>query len=241
MNLGIQRFLRKKVLRGSNVHCPCCNSSFSTFLPVGKPVRFNAGCPNCYSFERHRLLWLFLFSQAELLKENMKLLHVAPERVFFKKFQTLGNLLYIPADKFMPGYKYPKGTKNMDITAVSYPDNHFDAIICSHVLEHVPNDKRAMQELHRVLHHNGWAILQVPIDYSQAATFEDNSITSPEEREKYFGQHDHLRLYGRDYAQRLQQAGFKVEEIDYYNTFSKTEKEKFGLSANEGIIYFCRK
>ncbi|MDR2125463.1 MAG: methyltransferase domain-containing protein [Prevotellaceae bacterium] len=242
MNLGIRRKLRKWLLQGSNVYCPCCNKHAATFLPFGKQVRFNALCPFCGSLERHRLLWLFLFSrEKKLINNGAKLLHVAPERVFFKKFRREKQIEYFPVDKFTPGHHYPRGTQEMDILNISYQDNFFDSILCSHVLEHVDNDMQAMKELYRVLKPAGWAILQSPIDYSKPDTFEDSSITAPEEREKYFGQYDHVRFYGRDYPQRLMQAGFKVESIDFGNTFSNEEHKQFGLDRNDGIIYFCTK
>jgi hypothetical protein len=242
MNLGIQRNLRKWLLRGNNVSCPCCGKHFSTFLPFGKPARFNAACPFCGSLERHRLLWNFLFLRKDkLIKSGMRLLHVAPERAFFKKFKREKQIQYFPTDKFMPGNYYLWGTKKIDILNIAYPDNFFDAILCSHVLEHVDNDMQAMKEFYRVLRPDGWAILQVPIDYNRADTFEDSSITAPEEREKHFGQWDHLRLYGRDYPQRLMQAGFKVECIDFCNTISEAEQVKTGLDRKDGIIYFCKK
>jgi SAM-dependent methyltransferase len=156
----------------------------------------------------------------------------------FKKQKQIN---YYPGDKFISGLKYPRGTKNIDIMNIAYPDNFFDSILCSHVLEHVPDDMQAMREFYRVLKPGGWAILQVPIDYSKATTFEDSRITTPEEREKYFGQCDHVRLYGCDYPNRLIQAGFKVDNIDFCNTFSKEEQIKFGLDAKDGIIYLCRK
>jgi SAM-dependent methyltransferase len=171
----------------------------------------------------------------------MKLLHVAPERVFFKNFRREKQIQYFPADKFMPGHHYPRGTKKIDILDITYSDNFFDAILCTHVLEHVDNDIQAMKEFYRVLKPGGWAVLQVPIDYSRADTFEDNSINTPEEREKHFGQRDHLRLYGRDYSQRLIKAGFNVDCIDFCNMFPEEEQKRFGFDKNDGIIYLCKK
>jgi SAM-dependent methyltransferase len=161
--------------------------------------------------------------------------------VFFKKIRREKQAEYFPGDKFVSGLHYPRGTKNVDILHIMYPDNFFDAILCCHVLEHVDNDMQAMKEFYRVLKPNGWAILQAPIDYGSADTFEDSSITAPEDREKYFGQCDHLRLYGRDYPQRLMQAGFRVECIDFCSTFSAEEQKRLGLDKNDGIIYFCTK
>lgn len=242
MNLGIRRHLRRWLLQGNNVHCPCCGKHFSAFWFFGNPIRFNALCPSCGSLERHRLLWLFLFQREnKLITTGTKLLHIAPERVFFKKFRREKQIQYFPADKFMHSYQCPRGTKNVDILNITYPDNFFDAILCCHVLEHVSNDRQAMKEFYRTLKPNGWAILQVPIDYGSADTFEDSSITAPKDREKYFGQYDHVRLYGRDYPQRLAQAGFKVECIDFGNTFSAEEQKRLGLDKNDRIVYLCRK
>ncbi|MDR3129191.1 MAG: methyltransferase domain-containing protein [Tannerellaceae bacterium] len=251
MNLGVRRILGKcllqwllrgnNVLQGNNVYCPCCEKHFAVFWFFGKPIRFNAMCPSCRSLERHRLLWMFLFRENRLITNGTKLLHIAPENALFKKFKQEKKIYYFPGDKFMPGNYYPQGTKEIDILNITYPDNFFDAILCCHVLEHVDNDLQAMKEFYRVLKPSGWAILQVPIDYNRADTFEDNSITTPEEREKYFGQHDHLRLYGRDYPQRLMQAGFKVECIDFCNTFSEEEQKLMGFDKNDGIIYLCKK
>jgi SAM-dependent methyltransferase len=241
MKLGIQQTLHKWLLRGNNVHCPCCEKHFAAFWFFGKPIRFNVLCPSCGSLDRHRLLWLFLFEKNKLITAGIKLLHIAPEKVFFKKFIREKQMQYFPADKFTTGHHYPRKTKKIDILNITYPDDFFDAILCCHVLEHVDNDMQAIKEFYRVLKSGGWAILQVPVDYNRADTFEDKNITAPEDREKYFGQYDHLRLYGRDYPQRLMQAGFKVECIDFCSSFSEEEQKRFGLDRNDGIIYFCKK
>jgi SAM-dependent methyltransferase len=243
-SLEIKKHLRQWLLKGSNVYCPCCNSYWLAFWSFGKPIRFNALCPNCETVERHRLLWLFFEQNSDQLfsqTENIKLLHIAPEKFFFKKFKNQNNIDYFPADKFTEGHVYPKGTKPIDIMSIDCPDHYFDAILCNHVLEHVPDDRIAMKELFRVLRPGGWAILQVPINYNNAVTAEDHTITSPEEREKYFGQYDHLRWYGRDYPDRLREAGFNVTCIDFCSRFSAEEKIKYGLDEKDGIIYLCRK
>jgi SAM-dependent methyltransferase len=242
INLGIGRNLRKWLLQGNNVYCPCCERHFSAFWFFGKPMRFNVLCPSCGSLERHRLIWLFLFSREEkLITNGAKLLHIAPEKAFFRKFKREKQVQYFPADKFISGNHYPRGTKEIDILNITYPNDFFDAILCCHVLEHVDNDIQAMKEFYRVLKSGGWAILQVPIDYNRADTFEDSSITAPEEREKYFGQYDHVRLYGRDYPQRLMQAGFKVECVDFCSAFSEEEQKRLALNKNDRIIYLCKK
>ncbi|MBK8554775.1 MAG: methyltransferase domain-containing protein [Lewinellaceae bacterium] len=156
-----------------------------------------------------------------MLRENLSLLHVSPEKMLFRKFKTLPGIQYVPADKFDPGYHYPAGTVNMDITDIQYPDAHFDAVICSHVLEHVPDDAKAMKEIHRVLKPGGWAIMLVPIDANLEKTFEDASITDPEARLKAYGQSDHVRQYGMDFGKRLENAGFTVKRDDFVQSFPK--------------------
>lgn len=240
-------FLRKKfleiVFRGKNVRCPICKKSYITFLPFGiKNKRSNAFCIKCLSLERHRLIWLYLQRETNLFKSTNKLnlLHVAPEFCFFKEFKNYKSINYYPVDKFEKGYKYPRKTKNMDITNISQKDNFFDVIVCNHVFEHILDDQKAMTELYRVLKVDGWAILQVPIDYELKVTFEDKTITTPEARKEAFGQSDHVRQYGSDYKDRLKNAGFKVSPIPYTESFSESERFKFGLPKSRNI-YLCQK
>jgi len=128
----------------------------------------------------------------------------------------------------------------MDLTDIPYPDGFFDAVYCSHVLEHIPDDQRAMKELCRVLSVSGWAILQVPLDLNREKTFEDDSIQPPDERERAFGQFDHVRVYGKDYITRLEEAGFKVMVEDFVCRFTENEVHRLGLDPTERI-YFCTK
>jgi SAM-dependent methyltransferase len=233
------KLVQKFALRGDQVYCPLCEKGFVTFLPYGVRKRANAQCPNCYSLERHRLIWLFM-KEKGILGRALKMLHVSPEIVFFDKFKRASEIDYVPIDKFDPGYTYPKGTQNADITALPYPDASFDFILCIHVLEHVPDDALAMRELLRVLKSDGCAIIQVPLDKHLAITQEDLSITDPVMRQKLYGQPDHVRQYGLDYEQRLIAAGFKVEVNKFDEKFSSEEKFKLGLPIDEDI-YFCTK
>ena len=240
---ALDKRLQRYALKGNNVHCPCCDSNFITFLPGGvKNVRLNASCPQCGSLERHRLIWKYLKSETNLFNRKVRLLHVAPEPLFYKIFSTYSTIEYVPAAKFGEGYedKYPTGTKNVDITAIDLPNDSFDAILCSHVLEHIPDDQMAMQELYRVLKPGGWAILQVPLDKSKATTYEDFEITDPKEREQAFGQHDHVRTYGNDYSERLTNAGWQVSRISYPKKYSDQEIIRYGFSKEEDIFY-CTK
>lgn len=234
-----------QALSGDNVHCVCCNKSFITFLPYGVVRRANALCPNCGSLERHRLHWHYMKNKTTLFSGNTKrwkLLHVAPEAIFYNKFIASDHIDYVPCDKFEEGYEnsYPPKTINIDITDIHIEDNTFDVIYCSHVLEHVIEEKKAMQELLRVLKPAGWAMLQVPLDSTRDNTYEDSSITDPVEREKAFGQKDHVRVYGNDYKDRLSAAGFKVKVEKYLQNFSEDEIFKNGFMKGEDI-YICTK
>jgi SAM-dependent methyltransferase len=162
------------------------------------------------------------------------MLHVAPELCFEPKLkQSLGEN-YLTADLF-----HPRAMIKMDITNIEYPPESFDVIYCSHVLEHVQDDRKAMREFHRTLKSDGWAILNVPINAEQ--TFEDPTITDPNERLKAFGQEDHVRRYGPDYADRLRESGFKVEIIRVNDLVNGDEANRMGLTPASGEIYFCTK
>lgn len=218
---------------GRRVECPCCGGKFSKFLPAGVKRRENVLCPLCFSLERHRLLWLYLHEQTNIFKDQIKLLHVAPEYSLSRKLQFSPNIDYLSGDLYNPAMV------KLDITNIQFDDHTFDVVICNHVLEHVPDDRKAMREIFRVLKPGGWAILQVPIKRNQM-TFEDSSITSPEDRLRYFGQADHVRYYGKDYVDRLAEAGFKVKEDEYLTTIPQEIRDKYRLPTR-GYIYFCIK
>ncbi len=221
---------------GKNVYCPVCERNFRKFLPYGAVKRRdNVLCPNCLSLERHRLLWLFLKKKTSFFTSKLKVMHMAPEQPFLKKFRNLKNLDYQTGDLVSP-----LADVKFNIENIPFQENIFDVFICNHVLEHVDNDLKAMQEIFRVLKIGGFAILQVPIDISRKETYEDKTITDPFEREKHFWQKDHLRLYGLDYAEKLRSVGFKVTENDFAKEFSPNELEKLKFDRNE-IIYFIEK
>ena len=113
-----------------------------------------------------------------------------------------------------------------------------DVVICNHILEHVEDDRKALRELHRILRPNGWGVVLVPQDYERETTFEDDSITSPEERARIFGQYDHRRIYGRDYAQRVAECGFEVEEIDYEKSLSEEERKQYATAGERLYIVY---
>jgi len=218
---------------GNKVECAVCNHHYKKFLPYGRiNARENALCPNCLSLERHRLMWLYLKNKTNFFSEKLNVLHIAPEPCFINRFEKLHGNNYITAD-----IESPLAKVKMDIHQIPFGENHFDVVFCNHVLEHVQDDIKAMSEINRVLKPNGWAILQIPF-FSPVPekTFEDNSITDKREREKIFGQDDHVRKYGHDYTQRIAQSGLKPFEEKYSETFTVEEAYHFGVSRRE-VIY----
>jgi len=219
--------------RGNEVWCPCCEQSFREFIPYGE--RKNAVCPNCHSFERHRLLWLYLQQKTNLLTDELKVFHVAPEASFTHILKSQSNLDYLSVDLVSP-----LAMEKIDITDIPHPNENFDVILCNHVLEHINDDAKAMRELYRILKPNGWAIIQSPLDYNLTQTYEDFTIDTEEGRKKAFGQEDHVRIYGQDYEQKLQQQGFIVQVDTFVQGFSKPEQYRYGVMEDE-FIYLCRK
>jgi len=220
---------------GNKFVCPCCNGHFKKFLWYGVKPRLNAQCPRCGSLERHRLLWLYLKEKTNFFKKNLKVLDIAPSEFFQDKCKSLQNINYISIDISSPIAK-----RKMDITKMSFQSNEFDCIICYHVLEHVLDDKKAMNEILRVLKPGGWTILQSPIDRNREKTFEDPRILLPNERARVFGQSDHVRIYGKDYKYRLEEAGFIVKIDNFIKKFEINDIKIYGLTKDEKI-YFCTK
>ncbi|MAB57878.1 MAG: SAM-dependent methyltransferase [Aequorivita sp.] len=218
-------------LRGNKYTDPIDGKSYRKFLPYGyETVRENVLSPGTLSLERHRLFWLYLQNETGFFTENIKVLHFAPEQAFYKKFRKMKNLNYTTTD-----LNSPIADVKADICDLPFPDNEFDFIICNHVLEHIPDDTKAMQEIYRVLAPGGTAILQVPYKADLEKTFEDDSITDPKERARIFGQYDHVRVYGMDYFTKLESIGFKVEAVDYTQNLSSEEIEKYRLPKGELI------
>ena len=219
------------IFHGKKYTDPIDGSNYSKFLSYGyKTVRKNALCPGTLSLERHRLLWLYLEKETNFLNSNLKVLHVAPEQVFYKKFKKLKNWEYFTFD-----LNSPIADIKGDLTSTNFKDESFDLIICNHVLEHIEDDKSALDEMYRILKYNGISILQVPINVKRENTFEDLSIKSKIQRQKYFGQYDHVREYGLDFKDRVEQAGFKVEMINYSKKISQDLVIKYGLMKDDLI------
>ncbi|WP_037315798.1 class I SAM-dependent methyltransferase [Salegentibacter sp. Hel_I_6] len=226
----------KYALRGNTYTDPIDGKSFSRFLPYGYiNQRENVLSPSTLSLERHRLLWLYLKNETDFFTKRLKVLHFAPEQAFYKRFRKLKNLDYTTTD-----LNSPLADVEADICDLPFKENEFDFILCNHVLEHIPDDTKAMQELYRILKPGGTAILQIPQDLNRAVTFEDDSITDRKERERIFGQYDHVRIYGSDYFEKLRKIGFKVEEVAYTTQLSAEEIDKYRLAKGE-VIPVCYK
>jgi predicted SAM-dependent methyltransferase len=223
--------------RGSSVECPCCGKKFSTFKmwDPNDPEDKNKVCPGCGSQSRHRTILLYLQKETNIFSERARLLHFAPEIFLIGHFRKNKLLEYYTADLFSPYSQY-----TIDITNIAFPENSFDRIICLHVLEHIVEDRKAMTELFRILKPGGWALVQVPTDYTLDSTVEDASVTSPDRRKEMFGQHDHVRICGNDYADRLKNAGFNVDRVDYLKRLDAPLKQKYGLMEREDF-FICTK
>ncbi|ALO16934.1 Methyltransferase domain protein [Salinivirga cyanobacteriivorans] len=222
--------------RGKQYEDPINGITYRKLLPYGRiNARQNALAPDSMSLERHRGIWLFLKNHTNFFTEQIRFLHVAPEYCFLRLFKKQKNLNYITGD-----LSSPWADVKMDIREMPFKNNEFDAAMCNHVFEHVWEDVQSMKEFYRVLKPGGWAIFQVPIRWNTPKTIEDNTITDPVEKEKRFGQRDHVRYYGADYTDRLQEAGFKVNVVDLTEELSEVQLKRYGLLSSEKII-FCQK
>jgi len=225
-------------LKGNTYTDPIDGKSFRKFLPYGYGnQRKNALSPSTLSLERHRLMWLFLKDETNFFTstKKLKVLHIAPEQCFLDLFKKQKNLEYITSD-----LESPIADVKADICDLPFKENEFDVVFCNHVLEHIPDDTKAMQELYRVMKKGGFGVFQIPQDLSRDVTFEDNSITDKDERAKIFGQYDHVRVYGKDYFNKLRSEGFKVDEVDYTKKIDSKQIERFCLMKGE-ILPICYK
>lgn len=232
---SLRRLLRRVKYAGNKRHCSICDERFRKFQNSGVDPRPDAKCPVCGSLERHRFLWRYLESRTNFFElSGAKMLHIAPEACLEDRFRGTIGTGYLTADLFA------KADIKMDITDIQFPDNAFDIVYCSHVLEHVPDDRKAMLEFWRVLKPDGWAIIMVPITAED--TNEDPSVTDPKERLRLYGQEDHVRRYGPDVVDRLREAGFSVTAISPNDLFSAEEIERLGCPREfAGDIFHCRK
>ena len=225
------------ILKGTKYTDPIDGKSYRKFLPYGyQKIRKNVLAPGTFSLERHRLFWVYLKNETDFFSATKKkVLHFAPEQAFFNQFKKIKKINYTTTDLVSP-----LADVKADICNLPFKDNEFDYIFCNHVLEHIPDDNKAMSELFRVLAPNGIGIFQIPQDLSREFTFEDDSVTDPKERAIIFGQYDHVRVYGRDYFDKLREIGFNVAAIDYTKKLTKKEIDKYRLAQGE-LIPVCRK
>ena len=227
--------LRGYYYRGRAVECPCCEGHFRRFLAYGATKRPDAVCPSCHSLERHRMLWLYLQRETKVFTDRLRLLHFAPEPIIQKRLRDLPQLDYTSADLYSP-----LAMEKVDIMALPYPDSSFDVMLCSHVLAHVEDDKKAMAEMLRVLRPGGYALIQSQLFPTLSTTLEVPEATTPEQRLQAYGQEDRCRNYGADYKDRLQEAGFEAQQIDYSLAFSPLERKKYGLDRQD-YIFHCNR
>lgn len=236
------------ILRGDTYYCPYCGYSFRKFRPggidlpviyemqiIGAGYRLNDVCPRCHSLDRDRLIYLFLSQKTNIFSLPQKVFHVAPESCIRAMLSQLPNISYEAGMKYHEGFYYDRSTNTLDITDLQFEDEEFDIIICNHVLEHVEDDLKAIGELYRVLKPGGWAILQVPISKILDKTLEDPAVKTPEQREKVFGQYDHVRIYGQDYQSRLERKGFIVKRQNPYRDNWTTDLDKYAINPEEDL------
>ena len=240
--------LRGLLYSGTKYNCNLCHKSFRKMMEggfdlpiikekqiIGAGIR-NHICPYCQSTDRDRLVKLYLDNHFNLTDQPIKVLHIAPEPSLNNMFNKLDNVNYIPAAKYHEGIYYPDNLTLVDLTDMHFEEAEFDLIICNHVLEHIEEDNLAFSEIYRVLRKGGTAILQVPYSELLDKTHEDASMTTYSQREKHFGQFDHVRLYGKDYQEKLETAGFKVTLFNPLSIDAEKKVNKLSLFKGEKLF-----
>lgn len=242
------RGIRQAYFRGESFFCPICQTKLrlrfasGSRLPVvdekqivGSQYKLNDVCPVCFGSERHRLMYLYIAEETDLLSRGGDVLHIAPEHGLSFMLARRPGVRYVAGDIDPSNYFYIKDMATVDLTALSFDDASFDFVICSHVLEHIPDDAAAIREIRRVLRPDGRALLQVPIALKLAHTDEDSSVTDPAQREARFCQWDHVRLYGTDFGDRLEAQGLSVER---YRAFERRPElaKAYDLNPNETLF-----
>lgn len=229
------RLRRRFVNFGTRYYCPCCRSRLRRFLPFGRPSRPNAMCPVCWSLERHRLIWLYVTEQLRRNTAALTLLHIAPERELGNLIRGHSRVTYVSGD-----LASDLAMVRLELTRLPFKTDAFNVVICSHVLEHVPDDRSAIREIGRVLRQSGWALLQSPIDDPRTQTYEDEAITSEHDRLAAFGQEDHVRMYGTDYGSRIRSQGLRVTKDPFARKLSPKLATRFGVDPQEDL-WICSK
>lgn len=226
--------------KGHRVECPVCGRHYRKLLPYGYVhSRPNALCPNCLSLERHRLLWLYLTRETDLLHTHPQTLHIAPEACIMRHLKP--HFAACPERYVTADLESPLADLHFDVQRIPLPDASVDAVICNHLLEHVADDRLALRELHRILRPGGWGIVLSPVDPNRERTFEDDTIADPEQRTRIFGQYDHRRIYGADYADRLREAGFEAADIDYAAAFDEADRKRYALPEDHIYVVYKRR
>ena len=227
----VRRFTNEYLYSGGRVACPLCERTFRSWVGGLQ----HGLCPYCRSAARHRLLWLYLAEDWKAPPATRDLLHLAPEWGLQRRFRKDPRLArYVTADK-----SAPEADVHTDITAMTFADGHFDAIVCCHVLELIPDDRAAMREMVRVLRPGGVAYIQIPFAKENPQTDEDPSITDPRERERRFGEFDHVRVYGRDITDRLYDSGFSVTQVWASEILDADQMTRWGLW--DDVIFRCER
>lgn len=216
------------------LQCPICRTEAARFLPFGLAGRRNAQCPVCGSVERHRLLWIYLVRHTDLLRRRLSVLHSAPETCLEPILRRMPNWRYQSVDRFNP-----EADVSADLTDLPFPDRRFDAVLTSHVLEHIRRDGAAIGELARVLRPGGQAIIMVPFDAGRRDTEEGADIADPTERMMRFGHPFHFRIYGRDLVDRLGSAGFEVKTVWSKHLLSAHMRRRFRI--NNNYLFHCHR
>ena len=228
--------LRAFLFIGNKYICPCCGWKLRAFTYGGTSLRVRplGYCPRCNSKARHRQWWLFLQQKTNLFTDHLRLFYVSPNYCLSRRFSRLANIDYVGVDQKI----HRNISIKMSLPQTPLLSETFDAIICIHALEHIQEDRKAIHELYRVLKPGGWAGISTPIRLDQK-TYEDPTITSPKERKRAFGETVHVRYYGYDLVDRLEEAGFHVKMYPG-SEVNQQSKQKYGLRGDENIFY-CTK
>jgi SAM-dependent methyltransferase len=231
---SLMRTVQSRTHAGDRVLCPVCDGHFSSFMT--RHGHRNAQCPKCRSLVRHRALWLYLRDVLRVGEKPIRLLHLAPERGIERRLRALPAVDYVTAD-----IDAALAAERVDVVSMPYPDASFDLVICSHVLEHVPDDRRAIGELYRVLRPGRTAIVVVPVRTEHTEEFLDPS-PSPAYPDGYLrvGGHAHVREIGADYPDRLREAGFDVETTDYATAIPWSVRARFGIEPGQPFFVCVR-
>ena len=248
---GWNIFLEENYLIGKKFppgekNCNLCRNSCESFLPtghesqlfselkvIGGGYRENAVCPYCGSLDRNRWVFRIMQEKTDILKGRCRVLHFAPEEMIRKRIKENVNCDYYAGDVVLAADNH-----QVDVTDIQFRDKFFDYILINHVLEHVPDERKAFDELKRVLKESGILILSFPVTL-EAETFEDERISSEEDRLRYYGQKDHVRLYGKDFRERIEGFGWQVSVYSPGKELSIQEAKRNGFLP-EDILLLCR-